>query len=139
MATLRLCRTPPQNSGPTVIRGAGCVQPDAYRIRSKMPINELGIAYKRKAMYSDAIATFTQCIKNGDNTATIYFNLGASESRSGNSENARRAFEEAIASDPNGSTGGTARQWRSRVRRTIPVRFWSTTARSSAVVKGQNT
>jgi len=89
------------------------IKADPLRVEA---YNELGIAYKRKGLFSDAIAAYKDGIKHGDNTATIYFNLGVSEYRSGNSANAKSAFERAIALDPGGSTGGTARQWLSRIR-----------------------
>lgn len=77
--------------------------------------NELGIAYKRKNRFADAIAAYQEGIKLGDNSAMIWFNLGVSEYRNGNSAGARSAFRKASELDPNGSTGATARQWLGRV------------------------
>lgn len=78
--------------------------------------NELGIAYKRKGQFPDAIKTFKEGINKGDTTSIIYFNLGVSEYRNGNNQGAQAAFKKAISLDPNGSTGSTARQWLGRIQ-----------------------
>ena len=108
-----LVNQPSPDNDQAIVVLTRAIKADPLRVEA---YNELGIAYKRKGLFSDAIAAYKDGIKHGDNTATIYFNLGVSEYRSGNSANAKSAFERAIALDPGGSTGGTARQWLSRIR-----------------------
>jgi superkiller protein 3 len=78
--------------------------------------NELGIAYKRKGQFANAIRVYRDGISKGENTAMIYFNLGVAEYRNGNSSAAKTAFEKSVTLDPNGQTGSMARQWMGRIQ-----------------------
>jgi tetratricopeptide (TPR) repeat protein len=103
--------TPDNDQGILVLSSA--IKADPLRLEA---YNELGIAYKRKNMFAEAIATYKEGIAKGDNSATIYFNLGVSEYRSGHTKEAVAAFEKASSLEPNGQMGTMARQWLTRVR-----------------------
>ena len=78
--------------------------------------NQLGIAYKRRGKFKEAVNCYQEAIKHGDSSARIYFNLGVAHFRSGNSAEASAAFQKAISLDPNGQAGSLARQWLNNVK-----------------------
>ena len=88
------------------------IQADPLRFEA---YNELGIVYKRKGLFSDAVETYKEGIRKGDNSAMIYFNLGVAEYRGGNAEDARASLEKAVALDAYGQVGSMARQWLNQI------------------------
>ena len=101
----------PDNDQAIVVLGKS-IKADPFRFEA---YNELGITYKRKGMYSDAVKTYKEGINRGDNSAMIFFNLGVSEYRSGNAGDARESFKKAISLDSHGQVGRMARQWLNQI------------------------
>jgi Flp pilus assembly protein TadD len=102
--------SPDNDSGIAMMQKA--IAADPYTLEA---YNELGIAYKRKGRFADAIATYKDGISKGAGDAELYFNLGVAEYRNGNRTGAKTAFEKAITLDPNGQMGSQARQWLGRM------------------------
>lgn len=108
-----LVNRPSPDNDQAIIVLTKAINADPLRLEA---YNELGIAYKRKGNFSQAIKAYKEGIHRGDTSAMIYFNLGVSEYRNGNSQGAKQALEKAISLDPSGSTGSTARQWLGNIR-----------------------
>ncbi|MCD4653563.1 tetratricopeptide repeat protein [bacterium] len=82
--------------------------PDAYI--------EIGVTYKRKGMYSEAIDAYKKYLSLRPDNPIAYFNLGVSYYRQGQQSEAKSAFKKASDLDTHGQVGSLSRKWLAQIR-----------------------
>lgn len=112
LGLMLLTQSPPDTEGGMALMKKA-IAADPFTLQA---YTELGIAYKRRGQFAEAVETYKNAIRRGANGATLYFNLGVAEYRSGDSAGAKAAFEKAVALDPGGQAGSQARQWLGQIQ-----------------------